>query len=1036
MKNKKTLLILLLSISTLIGCNNSNTSQSENYSSTSEAKNESYKVTFKVDNRNYDVVFSSSASEIEFPETPTKTGYTFLGWYDSSNNQLTSSSELNSDITVYAKFKPINYNINYDVNGGTHDNTTEYTIEDEINLTEASKEGYTFNGWYQDGNKVTSINKGTTNNINLEAKYELIEYNINYNNTYGLTNDNNPTSYSIESGIIHFYDLPDRAGFTFKGWSYNNELSKTTELDSTKIKDDITLTAMWEEAASLQPFHYEINENNHVKITGIKNINTKEIIVPDYVYEISFGAFKDCKEVSKITLPFTGNRSNGEYYAVGYCFGAKTFLQNELMPSSLKEITITGGYSNNEALKTNSFYNCLNLTNIIIGDGVTHMQQSVFYDCIALESITLPFVGDQKEGLNAYRSYTLGYVFGTSTKFTDLMYNGRLYKSNNSSSVTIYIPNSLKTVTINSGEIFKEGFSGFSSIKKVILNDGVKKIGRMAFNECTNLEDIVIPSSIETIDILAFRNTKYDEKLNNEGQDADGFIYINDILYKYNGESETINIKEGTKAIAEGAFKSNKYIKKVICPISLRYIGSESSTSGAFYGCTNLTNIKLNEGLEFIGTKTFRNCTSLNFTDFPSTITFIGEDAFYETEYLSNLSDGEHYIGKVFYKYSGEMSENTTITIKEGTIGIAYGALSKTIVNSSSNNGFDNLVEVIMPDSVTWIGDAAFRFASNLKNIQLSKNLIQIGEQAFYNCSSLSNITLPKNLKMLKSQTFYGCNLDLMFDNNSSLEAILSYALNGLSSEAIVYLPKSIKYIEKNGLMTDATIILPIINAEIDAEAYGGTVFFNGTKFDSYQLDNVGSNFFYYSEYEPESSLSGNYDNYWHYDIDGTPVIWGNENKVYFTVLEGTESAWSYRNADTLFDGSNNTEWQIGSSVYNAEDGAYFIVESSKDIIIRGYTITVERCQGKGWPSYESNYWPQSWTIYGSNDLENWSEIITVDESGIYNPIVGYGYTYYQDIYFSISDNETSYKYYKVIFHSYDDLDLQIIQFKFEYPAI
>lgn len=211
MKNNKILLVLLLTMSTLIGCNNnSNYSSNGNSSSISETKKESYKVIFKVDNRNYDVVIVSNANEIEFPDTPEKRGYTFLGWYDNNDNQLTSASELNDDITVYAKFKPINYNINYDVNGGTHDNTTQYTIEDDINLTNASKEGYTFDGWYQDGNKVTSINKGSINDINLEAKYQLIEYNIHYNNTYGLTNDNNPTSYSIESGIINFYDLPDR----------------------------------------------------------------------------------------------------------------------------------------------------------------------------------------------------------------------------------------------------------------------------------------------------------------------------------------------------------------------------------------------------------------------------------------------------------------------------------------------------------------------------------------------------------------------------------------------------------------------------------------------------------------------------------------------------------------------------------------------------------------------------------------------------------------------------------------------------------
>lgn len=241
------------------------------------------------------------------------------------------------------------------------------------------------------------------------------------------------------------------------------------------------------------------------------------------------------------------------------------------------------------------------------------------------------------------------------------------------------------------------------------------------------------------------------------------------------------------------------------------------------------------------------------------------------------------------------MPENTTITIKEGTVGIGFSALSDSIVMGSSPRGFENLVEVIMPDSVTWIGDTAFKCATNLKNIKLSKNLTQIGSEAFYNCSSLSDITIPKNVEAINFQTFYGCNLNLTFEENSSLKKIAYCGLGGMLTGSFVYIPESVDYIGEYGLSTYATIILPLIDAEIDSRAFvytvSATIFFKGSKMDSYKLDNVGGNFYYYSEYEPDASPSEGYkDNYWHYDENGKPVSWNDEiiNPPKFEVLSST----------------------------------------------------------------------------------------------------------------------------------------------------
>ena len=121
-----------------------------------------------------------------------------------------------------------------------------------------------------------------------------------------------------------------------------------------------------------------------------------------------------------------------------------------------------------------------------------------------------------------------------------------------------------------------------------------------------------------------------------------------------------------------GAFYGSKFTK-VTFGEGVTWIGER-----AFYGCTSITSITIPESMTEIGNEAFYGCNSLTSVNIPenSQLTSIGSSAFDETPWCNNIADGVVYFGKILYKYKGEIPENTSIEVKEGTIRILSSAFS------------------------------------------------------------------------------------------------------------------------------------------------------------------------------------------------------------------------------------------------------------------------------------------------------------------------------------------------------------------------
>lgn len=167
--------------------------------------------------------------------------YTFNGWYWNGREVTSIPAGNIGDIELVARWTPVSYSLTYqDTKGVTNTNPATYTVEDMIVLQDIRADGYTFEGWYLGGEKVTTIPVGSSGTKTLTAKWTTIAYSITYNDEKNLTHSN-PGTYTVESGKITLAPL-SAVGYTFEGW-YNGN-TQVTSIPAGSV-GDLVLTAKW-----------------------------------------------------------------------------------------------------------------------------------------------------------------------------------------------------------------------------------------------------------------------------------------------------------------------------------------------------------------------------------------------------------------------------------------------------------------------------------------------------------------------------------------------------------------------------------------------------------------------------------------------------------------------------------------------------------------------------------------------------------------------------------------------------------------------
>ena len=462
----------------------------------------------------------------------------------------------------------------------------------------------------------------------------------------------------------------------------------------------------------------EIENKSITDIVSIPKDEIKSVIIEDGVTFTSEDAFKDCTNLTSITIP------NSIIKIGNYTFMDCTGLTSVTIPdkvthigngaffgcTGLTSITIPNSVTK---IGNYTFMGCTGLTSVTIPDRSTHIGDGAFWGCTGLTSITIPndvtSIGSSTfQGCTELKEVTIGNstssidwtVFLGCTGLTSINVDkeNKYYKSIDG---VLFSKDGTKLIQYPAGKI-KTNYT---------VPDSVTNIGASAFKGCTGLTSVTIPDKVTHIGVSAF-----------EG--CTGLT--------------SVNIPDSVTSIGSCAFEGCTGLTSVNIPDSVTKIDSN-----AFIGCTGLTSINVDEKNKYYksiddvlfskdGTKLVQYPIGKKATNYiiPDTVTKIDWFAFSGCTGLTSINVDEE---NKYYK-----SIDGVLFPKDGTKLIQYPA-GKMETN------------YIIPDSVTCIGTYAFKCCTSLTSVTIGNGVKSIDSNAFSDCTGLTSINIDEENSKYKS---------------------------------------------------------------------------------------------------------------------------------------------------------------------------------------------------------------------------------------------------------------------------------------------
>lgn len=277
----------------------------------------------------------------------------------------------------------------------------------------------------------------------------------------------------------------------------------------------------------------------------------------------------------------------------------------------------------------------------------------------------------------------------------------------------IAIPSTLGACPVTSiGEYAFEECSGLTSVE---IPSSVTNIGNAAFFGCSGLVEVTIPENVTTIGDWAF-------------EECTGLT--------------SMSIPSSVISVGKRAFLGCDKIQT----LSLEY-GLKSIGENAFYGCTSLKSVVIPESVESIGAGAFQWCYAIESVVLPSSIR-IGPSPFAHCSGVRSITISR-FVTSMSYTFPDFYKEVNHVVIPEGT----------TSVSDYMFSGCSRLRTVTFPQSVRSIGTYSFEKCGWLNNVVIPDGMEIIGTRAFQDCAGLDKITIPPSVRFIDNWSFDGTKL-------------------------------------------------------------------------------------------------------------------------------------------------------------------------------------------------------------------------------------------------------------------------------------
>jgi len=432
-----------------------------------------------------------------------------------------------------------------------------------------------------------------------------------------------------------------------------------------------------------------------------------------YVRSIEVDAFAGCTGLTSITIG-----SNVAYIGEGAFSGC----------TALTSVIINSDYIVNKSYNfSHSFKDIFGdqVTQYVIGDGVTGIGNSAFSNCTALTSVT---IGNSVTSIGKS-------AFEGCTSLTSINI------PNSVTSVGDYAFSECNSLPVIDNIRYADTYlvkAADKSLSSCTIQEGTRWIGSYAFYQCSNLTSIEIPNTVERIEYSAF-------------SDCSGLT--------------SLVIPNGVTSIGAFAFSMCSGLSAIEIPNSVTSIGDY-----AFAGCSGVTSIEIPNSVTSIGEWAFSGVNNIVYSGSAT-----------GSPWGAKSVNG--YVEEYFV-----YSDDTRTTLL-GCSSLASGEIaipnSVTTIGKQAFSMCTALTAVEIPESVTSIGDYAFNYCIGLASVTLPNSLISIGNGVFSQCHALTSIEIPNSVTSIGSGVFTECLALSTVTIGSGVTSIGSYAFSmcsGLTS--------------------------------------------------------------------------------------------------------------------------------------------------------------------------------------------------------------------------------------------------------------